>query len=319
MLIYDQRLRQNKVGSKIIASFPWRYSVPAGEKLKDLKAFPFHVEKIVKILRKFSEKKITVVALGGGSVGDFAGFFASAYRRGQPLVQIPSTWLAAIDSSHGGKTALNAAGAKNQIGSFYSAEKVLIFRDLLLTQPQARWQEAQGELFKMAIIEGGGLWKNFSKSSEEVWPLLPSAVKAKYKVVQRDPFEKKGHRQLLNLGHTLGHVIEVAQGVPHGQAVGQGLIFALRWSLHQKYLSRHTFRKIEAAPLYREFEKQLQLSLINFSLKRWQELLSADKKKEQARSLNFIFVSRPGRCFRKKVEIKDILQECQRQKDDREI
>ena len=93
-------------------AFPQRYGVCAGEDLKDLAAFPKHVEHLLEIAAPLPQSRLSVVALGGGSVGDFAGFFASVFKRGVPLQQIPSTWLAAIDSAHGGKNALNVGRAK---------------------------------------------------------------------------------------------------------------------------------------------------------------------------------------------------------------
>src|SRR5690606_32869940 len=117
LVIYDQILaRVSPQFRTWVNQFPFRYAVKSGETLKDLEAFAQHARKLSKIAEPLAPRQMTVVAVGGGSVGDFAGFFASIYKRGVSLIHVPSTWLAAVDSSHGGKTALNSFGAKNQFG-----------------------------------------------------------------------------------------------------------------------------------------------------------------------------------------------------------
>lgn len=321
VLIFDKYLLKTSAGKKIIEKFPVRYGVAAGEKLKDLHQFPKHTENILKIISKVNSKELKVVSLGGGSVGDFAGFFASVFKRGVPLVHLPSTWLSALDSSHGGKTGLNAWHAKNQIGTFYSADEVILIRDLLLAQPEQRSSEATGELLKIALIDGKTLWKKVlllqKPRVQDLWSCLSSAISAKYRVVVKDPYEKLGHRQILNLGHTLGHVIESELKVPHGQAVGQGLVFAVRWSAKLGILDKSTFEKIKSSFLFKSFEKPLQKSLGRLKPSQLQKILLMDKKKSQKDSLVFIFLKRPGRPLRKKVTVLDILEEVQRQRLDR--
>src|SRR5690606_36298588 len=107
-----------------------------GEELKQIKNFPGHIRKISKVLGEANHRGLTIIVVGGGSVGDFGGFVASVYRRGVNLIHIPSTWLAAVDSSHGGKTALNVFSVKNQIGSFYPAKEIYLLEPLLATLPR---------------------------------------------------------------------------------------------------------------------------------------------------------------------------------------
>ena len=175
-----------------------------------------------------------MVALGGGSVGDFAGFFASVCKRGLPLIQIPSTWLAAIDSAHGGKNALNVGSMKNQLGTIAFARRIFLSKHLLCGQPTERAQEAMGELAKIAIIDGGPWVKELLAAPESdgelLWRFLSCAVAAKYKVVLSDPLERLSVRHQLNLGHTIGHILEIQHQLPHGLAVAQGLHFALELS-----------------------------------------------------------------------------------------
>ena len=235
VLLFDRQLIKRVPGfRRWAAQFPFRFEVEAGEGLKSLEIFSDLARKLVRRTAALPVGALRIVGVGGGSVGDFAGFLASVFKRGVDLVHVPSTWLAAIDSSHGGKTALNVGGAKNQLGTFYPASRIYLVKELLLSQPEERAQDALGELSKIALIDGRPWVRNLMDSRLQggklLWRYLPEAVDSKYRVVDRDPFEKKRIRQLLNLGHTLGHVLEAYHGLAHGDAVGQGLLFALQWS-----------------------------------------------------------------------------------------
>lgn len=242
LVIFDRRLETvSPAFRRWVRQFPYRYAVSSGEKLKQLRQFPVHFENIAEIAAPLTPRSMTVVAVGGGSVGDFAGFFASVYKRGVSLVHIPSTWLAAIDSSHGGKTALNNGRTKNQLGTFYPASQVLLERELLESQPSQRIQDGMGELGKIAIIDGGTWVRQLEASrlrgADLLWKFLKPAIQAKMKIVSRDPREQTGTRQILNLGHTVGHVFEAHYGWSHGHAVAQGLFFALDFALQRGDLS----------------------------------------------------------------------------------
>lgn len=312
LLIFDKKLIQYPEARKVIKKFPLRYGVQGGETLKDLKKFPAHVEKILKILHKNNQKDLTIIGFGGGSIGDFSGFFASTFKRGVHLVFIPSTWLSAIDSSHGGKNGLNVALFKNQIGTFYMAQTIYIARNILKHQPQPMMIDAAGELFKMALIEGGKLWRQFQKlqylNEKQLWDILPLAIRAKYQIVQEDPTESNGYRQTLNLGHTLGHVIEARLGVSHGAAVGQGLVFATEWSYKMGFLGTNQYQLISKNLFYKHFYLSLRSSLADLDRKKIEISLMMDKKKSQKNDLYFIFPVRPGLCIRHNVKIKNILQ-----------
>jgi 3-dehydroquinate synthase len=162
ILIYDKILTSKKL-TTWIQTFPNKYGVHSGESLKETKNFHQHIQKILKLSVGISKQEITIVALGGGSIGDFSGFVASVLKRGVRLVHVPSTWLSAIDSAHGGKTALNAGGIKNQIGTFYPAQKTYISKKILFTQPEIRLQDAWGEALKTALLSGPGLYKKLLK------------------------------------------------------------------------------------------------------------------------------------------------------------
>jgi 3-dehydroquinate synthase len=308
VLIYDRRLA--KVWGKWIHRFPVSYGVRSGEELKDLSRFPAHVKNLLKKTEGLSSRELTVIAFGGGSVGDFAGFFASVFKRGVRFVQVPSTWLAAIDSAHGGKTALNVEGYKNQIGSFYPAERIHLVKEVLMELGERRFREAQPEAVKVALLDSPRLWSEVRKSetSRQLWSLLPQLIRAKMKIVKRDPKETKGLRHLLNLGHTLGHVIESELGCPHGLAVGSGLRFSLEWSRHLGFLPSTWFESLEghvteAASLRRQIR----------ALRNPRRALLQDKKKSRQGRIGFVFLRRPGSPLIREVSVDEILAEMRRQ------
>lgn len=286
------------------------YWVKSGEDLKNIHQFPRHLENLVELCKGLDLSILKVVAIGGGSVGDFAGFFASVYRRGVGLIHIPSTWLAAMDSAHGGKTALNLGLAKNQIGSFYSAEKVILVKPLLLRQPSERLQDALGEALKMAIIDKK-VFARFSKlktwSEKAAWSVLPEIVKAKGRVVQKDPFEKKGVRQNLNLGHTLGHILEIQHGLSHGHSVLLGTLFALEMSEAFGFLKASSRRQIEKLPLWPDHHFAELLKLMRRTAQR-ESLLKLDKKSTLNSQIRFVFIAGPGKTIVKSVPQQKLFQ-----------
>jgi len=250
LFICDQTLKKHL--PKWMMKSSGLYFVKAGEELKDLNQFSSHVLKISKILESTNSKKVVVVGIGGGSVGDFSGFFASTFKRGVQLVSVPTTWLAAIDSAHGGKNALNVNNIKNQLGTFYPASKVLLIKSILSKVSNPVLYSALGEWIKIGFINRPQLLEklslNLKQESTELgsflWEHLPQAIEGKMEVVLKDPYETKGERQKLNLGHTLGHAIEGHFGWPHGLAIFQGLIFSLHWSLKKEFIDKETYQSI---------------------------------------------------------------------------
>jgi len=191
-----------------------------------------------------------VIALGGGSVGDLAGFAAGCFLRGIEFVQIPTTLLAQVDAAIGGKTGVDLPGGKNTVGLFHHPRMVVGDTGVLSTLPREELRSGLAEVIKMAALLDPDL---FGLVEEELdlllegdaaalGPVVGAAAAAKIAVVERDPTEK-GERRLLNFGHTLGHAIESAcgyAGLRHGEAVGYGILFALR-------LARSRGLKIEVA------------------------------------------------------------------------
>jgi shikimate kinase/3-dehydroquinate synthase len=174
-----------------------------------------------------------VVALGGGVVGDLAGFCAATYQRGVRVVQVPTTLVAQVDSAYGGKTGVDLAEAKNYVGAFHQPRAVIADTDALGTLPPEELAAGYAEVVKTALIAGGWLWEAVRAGAEPTDPAIVAAcAHTKLRVVAADERDT-GLRQTLNLGHTVGHAIETVTGYAryrHGEAVGLGLLAALRLS-----------------------------------------------------------------------------------------
>ena len=201
------------------------HTVPMGEASKSLEAFGTILNEILK--RGFSRNDC-VVAVGGGVVGDLAGFVASAYMRGVDFYNIPTTLLSQIDSSIGGKTAINFGGVKNIVGAFYQPKKVLIDPELLKTLPARQISNGLAEAIKVALTSDKDLFsiienKDIESNLDEI---IIRALNVKKYVVEQDEKES-GLRKILNFGHTIGHGIESSVGMEslyHGEAVALGII-----------------------------------------------------------------------------------------------
>jgi 3-dehydroquinate synthase len=186
------------------------------------------------------DRRTPILACGGGVVGDVAGFVAATLLRGLPFYQVPTTLLAMIDSSLGGKTGVDLPQGKNLVGAFYPARAIWADPETLRTLPRREWAAGMVEALKHAMLASPVLFETLEElselpdpamwSAEQTRDLVARAARVKRDVVARDPFEA-GERALLNLGHTLGHALEKAGGFlrfTHGQAVGLGLLAAVR-------------------------------------------------------------------------------------------
>jgi shikimate kinase/3-dehydroquinate synthase len=174
-----------------------------------------------------------VVALGGGVVGDLAGFCAATYQRGVRLVQVPTTLVAQVDSAYGGKTGVDLAEAKNYVGAYHQPQAVIADTETLASLPAAEVAAGYAEVVKTALIAGGGLWELVRGGAEPASPeVVTACARTKLRIVASDERDA-GVRQTLNLGHTVGHAIEAVTGYAayrHGEAVALGLLAALRLS-----------------------------------------------------------------------------------------
>jgi 3-dehydroquinate synthase len=318
LLVYDQVLCDVPGFEDWAGGFELRYDVTGGEALKDLAAFPVHMEKILALVAGMSSSAVTVVAVGGGSVGDFAGFLASVLKRGVGLVHVPSTWLAALDSAHGGKTALNVGPFKNQIGTFFPADEVWVVRSLLERVPPAETRAAYGELLKTAALEGGDLFRAVEEAgvmdAEVLWRLAPPVVDAKLRVVADDPFERTGRRRVLNLGHTFGHALEGHFGLPHGVAVGLGLRFAVDWSGARGHLSVEDHKTLVGLlDRFEEFSLGALPADPTWTVERLLWLVAQDKKAADDGRLHFVFLEGIGAPAVELVSVGELTDEAQRQ------
>ena len=173
----------------------------------------------------------TLLAMGGGVAGDTFGFAAATYLRGVRLVMAPTTLLAMVDASVGGKTGVDIAEGKNLVGSFARPAAVLVDPEVLATLPQREWRNGMAEVLKHGLLADARLLDPALQRREDCSELLRRAVQVKVEIVQRDPLER-GERAHLNLGHTFAHAIELVTdfGWAHGEAVGFGLVAAARLS-----------------------------------------------------------------------------------------
>jgi shikimate kinase/3-dehydroquinate synthase len=174
-----------------------------------------------------------VVALGGGVIGDLAGFCAATYQRGVRLVQVPTTLVAQVDSAYGGKTGVDLAEAKNYVGAYHQPRAVIADTNALATLPPAELAAGYAEVVKTALIAGGRLWELVRRGGDPASPaVVAECARTKLRIVARDERDD-GIRQTLNLGHTVAHAIETVTGYAsyrHGEAVALGLLAALRLS-----------------------------------------------------------------------------------------
>lgn len=202
-------------------------SVPAGENSKDIK---YYVNLLDLLAEKNLTRSDTIIALGGGVVGDLTGFAAATYLRGVRFVQIPTTLLAMVDSSVGGKTAVNLVSGKNQVGAFHQPSLVLCDLDLLQSLPEEIFKAGCAEVIKTAILFDQALFDHLDEEglNFDREYVITRCIECKREIVCNDEFDH-GQRQLLNLGHTVGHAIEKLTDfdIFHGTAVAIGCaIFA---------------------------------------------------------------------------------------------
>ncbi len=214
--------------------------VPDSEKAKSLNILTGLLQRIASYDKN---RSIFIVAFGGGVIGDLAGFAAAIYKRGIPYIQIPTTLLAQVDSSIGGKTAVDLPVAKNLIGAFYQPKAVISDISLTLSLSGRQIRNGLAEIIKYGVIKDAHLFKYLEKNYKKILARDRAALEyavsrsssIKAKTVETDEFDNKGRRVILNFGHTIGHAIEAASGYAgkynHGEAIAIGMIAASRISL----------------------------------------------------------------------------------------
>ncbi len=217
---------ENKV-KKALSDFNVSFTViPPGEKSK---AFDMYLHVISDLIAKGLKREHMIVALGGGVVGDLAGFVAASIYRGVPFIQIPTTLLSMVDSSIGGKTGIDLPEGKNLVGAFYSPKIVLIDMDFLQTLSPREYRNGIAEVIKAGLIGNPTLYAQVRRPIELNSMHLKAAINVKKALVDSDPFDKK-ERMFLNFGHTFGHAIEKHfnyERFKHGEAISYGMIIAI--------------------------------------------------------------------------------------------
>ncbi|MFZ4774280.1 MAG: 3-dehydroquinate synthase [Terrimicrobiaceae bacterium] len=261
----------------------------AGEKSKSMEEASSLCEQMI---AAGLDRSSALFALGGGVVGDLAGFVAAIYYRGIPFVQIPTTIVSQVDSSVGGKTGVNATGGKNLIGAFHQPRLVIADTDTLASLPEREFNEGFAEIIKHAAI------RDFSMLDEtdDLPALIARNVAIKAAIVAEDEFETKGVRALLNFGHTIGHGIENAAGYGrylHGEAISLGLVAACRLSMEKAGLESSDCHRIFTALAHYGLPMSLPPDISTG------DILAAMRKdkKFHAGSVRFVLLRRPGEAF----------------------
>ncbi len=254
------------------------------------------------LLTHRAERKTTLIALGGGVIGDLTGFAAACYQRGVPFIQVPTTLLAQVDSSVGGKTGINHPLGKNMIGAFYQPKLVLADTDTLNTLPDRELSAGLAEVIKYGLIRDlpflewleTNLERLVARETQALTYAIYHACRNKAEVVAADERES-GQRALLNLGHTFGHAIEAGMGYGnwlHGEAVAAGTMLAAELSRRLGYLTDTDLRRIAAL-----FERaRLPVKAPALGVETYLAYMGVDKKVEEGR-IRFVLLERLGSAF----------------------
>ena len=252
------------------------------------------------LIDKYADRYTYIAAVGGGVVGDVAAYAASTYMRGIPVIHIPTSLLAMVDSSIGGKTAINYGNLKNIIGSFYQPELVLCDIDFLYTLPEREFKSALSEIIKYGII-GDKDFFNFiennkdkivEKDEKTLINLVLRSIKNKVKIVEKDEAET-GQRALLNFGHTLAHAIESLTEYKkylHGEAVSIGEVFAALLSFKEGLIQKEDVLRIKNLLEYFKLPTAVEPA---FQSKKLYEIMEKDKKNKN-RVLRFVLTKNIG-------------------------
>ncbi len=274
--------------------------IPAGEESKNGQTY-------LSLLEFLAQQQLTrtdcVVALGGGVVGDITGFTAATYLRGIDFVQVPTTILAAVDSSVGGKTAIDLQAGKNLAGAFYQPCLVVCDTDTLSTLPDRILKDGCAEIIKYGILYDRNLFDHLMAHglSFDVTNTIAQCVALKRNVVTADEFDH-GQRQMLNLGHTIGHGIESESryGISHGQAVAAGMAIVARAAAERGICQSATANSIEKILLIFDLPTTTQYTAQQLYL------AALSDKKRNANAVNLIVPQSIGQCMIIPMPVEDL-------------
>lgn len=278
------------------------YILPPGEASKTM-------EEVTHLLNFFVTHNLTktdlIIALGGGVIGDLAGFAASIYQRGIDFVQIPTTLLSACDSSVGGKTAVNLPGAKNMAGSFWQPSLVICDTETFKTLPKKEQASGAGECIKYAMLHDPELLDYLTRNGfDSDWTLVvEKCVIYKAQIVSMDERDQ-GIRTLLNFGHTLGHALESLSQyqMSHGEAVGIGMLILTRSAEKNNLCQKGTTRKLLEALEAFNLPTQTAYPAEDIAL------AALFDKKVSGPMINLVLPEKPGKCFIKKIPVDQLIQ-----------
>jgi 3-dehydroquinate synthase len=292
---------------------PLLVTVPAGEKSKRLEIVQSCYDQLA---RHRLERKSFVVALGGGVVGDLAGFVAATYLRGIPFVQVPTTLLAQVDSSVGGKVGVNLNAGKNLVGAFYQPRIVLCDLDTLKSLPDREYRAGLAEVIKYGIIYDPALFKNIEsklprllkKEESTSAAVIARCCAIKANVVGQDETES-GLRAILNFGHTIGHAIEAISGYGmylHGEAISIGQVAAAKLSAALTGLSAADVQRI--TNLFREAGLPTSIHLTDRHRKNLYAAMKLDKK-VSAGEVKFVLAEKIGKVRWGQAVAQDLIEQ----------
>lgn len=295
--LYGERLLKSLELAGFEAS---AHIVPHGEQSKSL-------ERYGELLGCLSQQRLgrsdVAIALGGGVVGDLTGFAASSYQRGINFVQIPTSLLAAVDSSVGGKTAVNLPSGKNQVGTFYQPAVVICDPDTLSSLPEAEYRCGCAEVIKYGLLGSDKFFRELRLKSvhEQLEHVISSCVQMKRDIVMEDEFDH-GRRQLLNLGHSVGHAVEACSGfkVLHGQAIAIGMAVITRAAVKKGLCSDDTLESL--LDILREYELPTEPE---YPLEDMHRAMLSDKKMS-GENITLVVPRAIGRCELIKTPVSEI-------------
>lgn len=270
-----------------------------------------NLEKVVRFcLQHHVERSHAIIALGGGVIGDLTGFAASMVRRGCKFIQIPTTLLAQVDSSVGGKTAINAPEGKNLIGAFYQPCLVIADTDYLKTLPKRDYYAGYAEVLKYGLLGDKPFFERLAAQQDKcdaydeafLTEIVSHSVQMKADIVVEDETEK-GRRALLNLGHTFGHAYEAETGYSdrllHGEAIALGMVHAFAFSASCGYCTSEEADLIKSVLAHAHLPVDVRKILPNIDIDKILAHISQDKKVSSGQ-LTFILVNGIGDAFVKK-------------------
>lgn len=295
--LYEETVRQSlaEAGFSVCT-----FVFPAGEASKNMHTLSHLLEFLAK---EEMTRTDLIVALGGGVTGDLAGFGAAVYLRGIPFVQIPTTFLAAIDSSVGGKTAVDLEAGKNLAGAFYQPKLVLCDTDVLQTLPEVVFADGIAEALKYGVLGDAALFEKIAGGDfrQDLEEIIETCVSMKRDVVEEDEFDT-GKRQLLNLGHTFGHAIEQKSHfqMTHGHAVAIGMHLIAKVAEAKGIAEKGT-----AAAIAKALEQNRLPKETTFSPAEVAEGTLRDKKRRGG-TISFVFPKKIGACEIVKIPVEEV-------------